>query len=73
MSETFKHHNFDAAQDTASAVIRDSAEELEAIIALRCAPSREKSLAMTKLEECIMWANKSLALNGVWDGAGDAR
>ena len=73
MSETFKHHEFDKRQIEASDAIRDTAEDLEAIIALRCAPSREKSLAMTKLEECIMWANKSLALNGVWDGAGDAR
>ena len=24
-------------------------------------PSREKSLAITKLEECIMWSNKSLS------------
>lgn len=25
--------------------------------------SREKSLAMTKLEECVMWANVSIARN----------
>ena len=25
--------------------------------------SREKSLAMTKLEECVMWANKCAARN----------
>lgn len=71
MSETFKHHEFDQRQIKASDAIRDTAEDLEAIIALRCAPSREKSLAMTKLEECIMWANKSLALHGVWAGEGD--
>lgn len=27
--------------------------------------SRETSLAVTKLEECVMWANKSIALHGV--------
>lgn len=27
--------------------------------------SRERSLAMTKLEECVMWANKALALHGI--------
>lgn len=27
--------------------------------------SREKSLAMTKLEECLMWANKAIALHGL--------
>ena len=27
--------------------------------------SREKSLALTKLEECVMWANAGIARNGV--------
>lgn len=71
MSETFKHHEFDEDQTEKSDEIRDAAEDLEAIIAMRCAPSREKSLAMTKLEECAMWANKALALHGAWDGAKD--
>ena len=26
-----------------------------------CPESREKSLAITKLEECVMWANASIA------------
>ena len=25
------------------------------------APSRERSLAITKLEECVMWANKGIS------------
>ena len=68
MSETFKHHEMGDAELEASAWIRECAGELEATIALRCKPSREKSLAMTKLEECVMWANKALALHGRWDG-----
>lgn len=28
-----------------------------------CPESREKSLAITKLEECVMWANASIARN----------
>ena len=68
MTETFAHHEYDAAQQAASGSIRRAAEDLEAAIALRCAPSREKSLAMTKLEECAMWANKALALHGTWEG-----
>ena len=67
MSETFKHHEFDDAQSKESDAIREVAEDLESAIVLRCVPSREKSLALTKLEECIMWANKALALHGVWD------
>lgn len=67
MSETFKHHEFDKDQSDASEVFRDAAEELEAHIVLHCEPSREKSLALTRLEECVMWANKALAIHGVWD------
>ena len=67
MTETFKHHEFDKDQNDASELFRDAAEELEAHIALHCTPSREKSLALTKLEECVMWANKALAIHGVWD------
>lgn len=68
MSEIFKRHYMGDDEIEDSDSIRNAAEELEGIIALRCKPSREKSLAMTKLEECVMWANKSLALHGRWDG-----
>lgn len=68
MSEIFKRHYMGDAELEDSDSIRNAAEELEGIIALRCKPSREKSLAMTKLEECAMWANKALALHGSWDG-----
>lgn len=39
-----------------------SAEKLLSIIN-QLPNSREKSLAMTKLEECVMWANKCAARN----------
>ena len=39
-----------------------SAEKLLGIIG-QLPNSREKSLAMTKLEECVMWANKCAARN----------
>ena len=68
MSEIFKRHYMGDDEIEDSDSIRNAAEELEGIIALRCKPSREKSLAMTKLEECVMWANKALALHGRWDG-----
>lgn len=30
----------------------------------QCPDSREKSLALTHLEECVMWANAAIARNG---------
>lgn len=36
------------------------AKELAYLIDELCINSREKSLANTKLEECVMWANKAI-------------
>ena len=43
--------------------IRDKAKELALHINNTCPDSREKSLAMTKLEEAVMWANAAIARN----------
>ena len=46
-------------QDVAKDIGTDKAELLELLDSV---PSnREMSLAKTKLEECVMWANKSIA------------
>ena len=43
--------------------IREKARELAELIERCCPVSREKSLAHTKLEEAVMWANASIARN----------
>lgn len=43
--------------------LRAKAKELAYLIDKTCPNSREKSLAVTKLEEAIMWANASIARN----------
>lgn len=43
--------------------LRAKAKELAYLIDELCPNSREKSLAVTKLEESIMWANASVARN----------
>ena len=45
------------------AVIREEAKELAYTINELCPESRERSLAFTKLEEAVMWANASIARN----------
>ncbi len=42
-------------------VLRDGAKFLAHEIKRQCPDSRERSLALTKLEEAIMWANASIA------------
>ena len=39
-----------------------AAQAMNAVL-MTLTPSRESSLAITKLEECAMWANKSVAFN----------
>ena len=43
--------------------IRSKAKEVAYLIEENCPDSREKSLAMTKLEEMVMWANAAVARN----------
>lgn len=44
--------------------IRGLAKGLSHHIVFQCEDSRERSLAITKLQECVMWANASIALHG---------
>lgn len=43
--------------------LRAEAKVLAVKIDAVCPASREKSLALTKLEEAVMWANASIARN----------
>lgn len=43
--------------------LREKAKDFALLINDSCPDSREKSLAMTKLEEAVMWANASIARN----------
>ena len=57
----FTYHAPKPGQPEKYTVIRDHAKLLAFLINDNCPDSREKSLAMTKLEECVMWANASIA------------
>jgi hypothetical protein len=43
--------------------IRDGGRAVAEIIDVRCPNSREKSLAITHLEQAVMWANAAIARN----------
>lgn len=47
--------------------IREIARRFAYVIDDLVPDSREKSLVMTKLEECVMWANAGIARNEVTD------
>lgn len=43
--------------------IRSVAKDFATACQLRCPASRELSLALTKIEEAVMWANAAIARN----------
>lgn len=61
--DLFTYHPPTEAQKTRYAAIRRDARFLAHCIALRCPESREKSLAITRLREAVMWANAAVALH----------
>lgn len=57
----FKYHAPKEGQAERYQKLRDKAKELAWLFEGECPESREKSLAMTKLEEAVMWANASIS------------
>jgi hypothetical protein len=61
LEKNFTYHTPKGDQPVRYAAIRLQALEFAKTINVACPESREKSLAMTKLEEVVMWANASIA------------
>lgn len=58
----FESREFNEDEKVLSEYIRSKAEYLAEII-MSMPNSRERSLALTKLEEAIMWANKAINIS----------
>ncbi len=52
--------------------VREGCRVLLETIEANIAPSRERSLAITKLEEVSMWANKAIVFEEAYHGSGQA-
>lgn len=63
LNKRFTYHPPKGDQAQRYEDIRRNAHSLAAFIDASCPDSREKSLALTKLEEAVMWANASIARN----------
>ena len=63
IENNFMYHAPKAGQQEKYEAIRAKAKELAYLIDEECPPSREKSLAMTQLDESVMWANAAVARN----------
>lgn len=63
IENAFTYHTPKEGQPEKYQAIREKAKELAYLIDSLVPDSREKSLAMTKLEEASMWANAGIARN----------
>ncbi|BFH15978.1 hypothetical protein WJ0W_003265 [Paenibacillus melissococcoides] len=63
IENNFKYHAPKEEQPEKYTAIREKAKELAYLLDAECPNSREKSLAMTNLEQTVMWANASIARN----------
>ncbi len=61
IENAFSYHAPKEGQPEKYQAIREKAKELAYLIEELVPQSREQSLAMTKLEECSMWANAGIA------------
>jgi hypothetical protein len=63
IENNFSYHSPKEGQPEVYETLRSRAKELAYLIEALVPNSREKSVAMTKLEEAIFWANAGVARN----------
>jgi hypothetical protein len=63
IEHNFSYHPPKGDQSERYISIREKAMVFAKWLDEYCPPSREKSLAITKLEECVFWANAAIARN----------
>lgn len=63
IERNFTYHQPKEGQQDKYEEIRRNAKTLAYSINVLCPRSREQSLAWTKLEEAVMWANAAIARN----------
>ena len=60
-AKRFTYHAPKDDQPDRYIALRSEARELAELMLESCPPSRERSLAMTKLEEAVFWANAAIS------------
>jgi hypothetical protein len=63
LENNFKYHAPKDGQPEKYEAIRAEAKGLAGVMMAFCPPSRELSLALTNLEQAVMWANAAIARN----------
>lgn len=61
LANRFTYHAPKDGQAERYQALRDAVHEAAKLVNSECPESREKSLAMTHLEDAVMWANAAIA------------
>jgi hypothetical protein len=61
LDKTFTHHPPRGDQVVRYEAVRANARQLADVVMRSAPPSRETSLALTAIEEAVMWANAAIA------------
>ena len=64
LENRFTYHAPKDGQAETYHLIRRTGKHLASLIDEKCPDGREKSLALTKIEEGVMWANAAVARHG---------
>lgn len=59
----YTYHAPKAGQAEKYSLLRGLFRDLATKLLIQCPPSRERSVALTKLEEAVFWANAAIARN----------
>jgi hypothetical protein len=63
LDNIFTYHAPHGDQTTRYAILRNQAKAFAHDIERECPDSRERSLALTSLQQAVMWANAAIAIN----------
>lgn len=63
VNNNFTYHAPTQEQQSKYVALRNKAKELAQLVIDACPDSRERALALTKVEESVMWANAAVARN----------
>lgn len=63
LEKRFTYHPPKEGQPEKYHLLREAAKDLAALVTLNVPPSRERALALTKIEEAVFWANAGIARN----------
>lgn len=64
LNRRFSHHTPDKERVTKHETVRGMLTQVAAGLDTLVPEGREKSLALTKIEECMFWANAAIARDG---------